>query len=523
MGNADAQLEKVGAGANRLTAAARGEKAAGPAGATARKGVARTVDLGCVVEQRPGRPSARTAAVASQFGLPLYATPTTIVEPTSVELKPGRLVLLLGPSGSGKSTALACIEQRFARACLVQRIAFPPGTAVIDRIAAAAPLNEALSIATACGLGEAQLWLRTFDQLSEGERFRARLARAVALHARGGATATPLLCDEFCSTLHRPIAKAIAFCLRKLVTRLNLSMVVAAGNDDIATDLQPDVLVRLRGNGRCDMHTPAVRPGKPFSLRRRLHIQRGRKSDYTDFAAMHYRTTDNVGFVDRVFVLRDGPRGELMGIVVYGYPPIELALRNRATAGRFSRNPTRLNRNVRILKRLVIHPDLRGCGIGHYLVRRTLPLVGTGYVECLAAMGEFNPVFEKAGMTAVGQCATPKANRAALTELHAMGVDPNAYEFPSVVARNRRVRRIVAGIVHRWYAATTAGGESRVQRQSPRFLAQTFRGLIALRPVYYLWRRPRKRTSTTGITGSRRRKARSRGAKRTKKQRPTRT
>lgn len=187
--------------------------------------------------------------------------------------------------------------------------------------------------------------------------------------------------------------------------------------------------------------------------------------------------------------MRDGAGGDLLGIVVYSHPPLELSLRNRATGGVFSRNPKRLNRSLRILRRLVIHPDLRGCGLGHYLVRKTLPLVGTEYVECLAAMGEFNPVFEKAGMQRIGQYDIQEKRKAAIEALRDMDVDPNSRVFPMQVCRRRRVREIVSRVVYDWYAATTGGGECRVARQSPRLLAQTFRGVICSRPVYYLWRK----------------------------------
>jgi len=43
--------------------------------------------------------------------------------------------------------------------------------------------------------------------------------------------------------------------------------------------------------------------------------------------------------------------------------------------------------------------------------------------------------------------------------------------------------------VYEWYSATTGGGRNRVERQSPEFLAQLFRGLVGVKPVYYLWQR----------------------------------
>ena len=203
--------------------------------------------------------------------------------------------------------------------------------------------------------------------------------------------------------------------------------------------------------------------------------------------AVRYRFLS--GIFSAGLVMRDATGGSPVGIVVYAHAPLELALRNQATDSWFSRNPKRLNRCMRILRRLVIHPDLRGTGLSHHLVRKTLPLVGTQYVECLAAMGEFNPVFEKAGMRRIGQYDLCGERKLALVALRKMDVDPNSREFVSQVSRRRYVREIVSRVVYNWYAATTAGGEARVARQSPEFLAQTFRGLVGSRPVYYLWKK----------------------------------
>ena len=104
-------------------------------------------------------------------------------------------------------------------------------------------------------------------------------------------------------------------------------------------------------------------------------------------------------------------------------------------------------------------------------------------------MGEFNPVFEKAGMKRIGQYKLDAKRQAALDALRAMDVDPNSREFPFQVSRRRRVRDIVSAVVRDWYCGSTGGGEVRVDRQSPETLAQTFRGLIGSRPVYYLWQK----------------------------------
>jgi len=216
------------------------------------------------------------------------------------------------------------------------------GGAVIDHVAPWTSLRESIELLTACGLGDAHLWVRPITTLSDGERFRACLARAVAIVLRSGG-ASPLLCDEFCSSLHRRVAKAISFNLRKLVTRRGLSIVVACGNEDILPDLNPDIIVRLDEHGGGIVEEREVKSKSAISLKRRFVIARGSKRDYERFASMHYRATEELGFVDKVFVMRDGSAGDLVGIVVYSHGPLELALRNKATNGRFVRKPREVN------------------------------------------------------------------------------------------------------------------------------------------------------------------------------------
>jgi len=437
------------------------------------------------------RTSRRAGQVRRLFGV--NAAPARLVLPElAPRLGPGRIIALVGPSGSGKTTALRHLENRHASARSLERMCFPEGRPLVDVVAPRGSLAEALALLSLCALGEAPLWLRSFETLSAGQQFRARLARALGGESGPGvgpgAGRGPLLIDEFGSGLHRRAAKAIAHNLRKLVTRRGLSVALATAHEDVLGDLQPDVLVRLDG-GAAEVRERS--PGSArFSLLRRLHIEPGSRRDWDAFARMHYRATDELGFVDKVFVMREGLRGPAVGIVVYSYPPAELALRNQATGERFKGDLPKLNREMRILRRLVVHPDLRGCGLGHRLVRRTLPLVGTAYVECLAAMGAVNPVFERAGMKRVGTCAPSKTLARTVEQLRRLAVSAQAPDFEVQVCRRPQVRRLVAAQVLQWYQATTGCGAQRVARQSPQSLARVFRGLVGMAPVYYLWERP---------------------------------
>ncbi len=428
--------------------------------------------------------SRRVRDLCRQFGIAPRHQTTVLVHDLVVPLRPGRILLVTGPSGTGKSAILRCIAGQLAsRAIQVGQGQPHNRSAIVDQVAPDRPLAEAISILTVCGLGEPRLWLRRYSDLSDGEQFRVKLAMAM-----GAAAARPhsvLLVDEFCAILHRRLACAMAFNLRKMVSVNHLCLIAATTHDDLAADLQPDLLLRTGGDQpTLEVRSPAVRP---ISFFHKLRIAAGRVRDYKVFEGMHYRQREGLGPVDKVFVLRDGPTGQPLGVVVYGYPPLSLRLRNRVTAGAYHRNGRTLNRDFRILRRLVIHPDVRGCGLARWLVARTLRRVGTRYVECLAAMGAINPVFERAGMVRLGLAGLPERQQRARQALECLRVDPLAANFEGVVARRPAVRRIVARSVENWLSATTGRTKARIRAMTSRQLAAAYLQLMGTQPVYYLW------------------------------------
>jgi len=60
-----------------------------------------------------------------------------------------------------------------------------------------------------------------------------------------------------------------------------------------------------------------------------------------------------------------------------------------------------LNEKLTIINRVVVHPKYRSIGLGAKLIRETLPLTGTAYVEIVAVMAKYNPFGERAGMKKV--------------------------------------------------------------------------------------------------------------------------
>ena len=122
----------------------------------------------------------------------------------------------------------------------------------------------------------------------------------------------------------------------------------------------------------------------------------------------HYRTS-HTGPVAGVWVLN--PRKNCtnpyvyfpIGVIIYGMPSANQAGRNRF-ASCFLEKRTQserlreMNRRLRTIRRVIIAPAFRGLGLATKLVRDTLPLIGTEFVESYTVSGENCGFFQKAGM-----------------------------------------------------------------------------------------------------------------------------
>lgn len=347
---------------------------------------------------RPVRRSLSTGRVADLFGIGDEEADHIVADNVALDVRPGDLVLFSGPSGSGKSSLLraAATELGAIDAMGLELPKLP----LIDALTG--PFEERLNRLSACGLSEARLLLRTPAELSDGQRYRFRLAYALGL----GAPA--LAADEFAAYLDRTLARVVAFNLRKLITRSGTGLLVATTHDDLTADLRPDLHVRCYGDGIIRQYRDeSARASRPISFNSELRIEEGTRADWPAFAKWHYRS-HSVGFVRRVVLLKHGR--EPIGICVFAAPAASLALRTQyfGLSGQRTRLALQaLNEQLWLLARVVIHPTYRGAGLAADFVRRACESCPTPWIETLSAMGHANPFFERAGFRRVGIVRKP--------------------------------------------------------------------------------------------------------------------
>ena len=229
------------------------------------------LDLTKRVETAVAEPGRRVLEVVAMFGLGVDASRLVDVVPaTTLELNAGELMFVTGPSGGGKSTILRLLRDELPRrgVALIDFDALEPAAdrPVIEALAPEQPLASAMRWLSLAGLGDAFVMLRRPGELSEGQRYRLMLARAMAMteaalqraggKAQPGAPRVVLLADEFAATLDRLTAKVVARNLRRWLRQVNdpasdagvagvagVAAVVATSHDDLLEALEPDVLV----------------------------------------------------------------------------------------------------------------------------------------------------------------------------------------------------------------------------------------------------------------------------------------
>ena len=374
-------------------------------------------ERGCYVYDISFKTSAplteRTLGVAEAFGLGIDEEREHVLyRDFELRLPQGGVVYITGDSGSGKSVLLRALGVDLGEEAVnLDGVPVDESVPIIDSVAGS--FGEAVGLLSRVGLNDAFLFLRRYGELSEGQRYRYRIARMIDSGKKFW------LADEFCSTLDRTTAKVVAFNIQKLARRSGATLVVATTHTDLERDLCPSILIRKGWGEEIEVENWGHIGATRCTVVEGVSIREGSRKDYERLSHLHYRDS-GLPVPREIYAMER--EGELLGVVVYSYPPIRASGRKEAVG--YSPDIGELNSEWAIISRVIVHPKYRTIGLGSRIVRETLGMQGCDNVELIAVMARYNPFAERAGMSLV-QISEPHVSvLRAIESMRGLGFNP---------------------------------------------------------------------------------------------------
>jgi ABC-type ATPase with predicted acetyltransferase domain len=192
--------------------------------------------------------SERVLEVAEAFGLGLTSKKFVVYENLELEVLPKDVVYIEGQSGSGKSLLLRDLaDQMRVNGLKVYDIADVPllDVPLVDQIGRTT--EEALKLLSQAGLNDAYLFVRRPNELSDGQKYRFRLAKLIESGAE------VWIADEFAAVLDRDTAKVVAHNIAKTARQQGAILVVATTHNDLREYLGASVTVEKLYGTRVDV------------------------------------------------------------------------------------------------------------------------------------------------------------------------------------------------------------------------------------------------------------------------------
>ena len=337
----------------------------------------------------------RMIEVSEAFGLGVSEEKHFVIyKDFKIGFNKGDVMFITGDSGGGKTLLLRELNNHpdIVHKINLYDVEPDPDEVIIENIGK--DLEEGVRYLSSMGLNDAFIFLRKYKELSDGQKYRYRLAKALSMKPKF------LFIDEFCANLDRVTAKVIAYNLQRVVRRTNAVLIAATTHRDLIDDLQPSVLVDKKFMDEVEV-TYSDYEKRGVSFKDEVVVSEGCMADYKKLNKYHYKNTKtNFPFMK---ITKATYKGDLVGVGVHSPPFLQTKGRTIKFEGKYSHMKKHIVAEINKLfirgARYVISPKYRACGLGQKLVLDSLPYIkDKKYLEVIAVMGKYNPIFEKCGM-----------------------------------------------------------------------------------------------------------------------------
>jgi ABC-type ATPase with predicted acetyltransferase domain len=190
--------------------------------------------------------SDRVIKVAEAFGLGLEDREFTVLDQVELDVAVGDVIYINGQSGAGKSVLLRELSKAFEdnghKVSRIEDVEFQDAP-LIDQIGAEG-MADAIRLLSIAGLSDAYLYIRKPQELSDGQRYRFRLAKLIEENA------DVWVADEFGAVLDRVTAKIVAWNLSKIARHYGKTLIVATTHTDLRDELAPSLAITKRFHDR---------------------------------------------------------------------------------------------------------------------------------------------------------------------------------------------------------------------------------------------------------------------------------
>jgi ABC-type ATPase with predicted acetyltransferase domain len=173
--------------------------------------------------------SFRAQSVIGSFTLNDVKMEKQFVGSIPIEREKWQIGVIVGRSGTGKTS----IAQQLFPKEYIRGFEYKSAT-VLDDFPENVSVSEITSALCNVGFASPPDWLKAYERLSQGEKMRVDIARALCLNQK------LIVFDEFTSVVDREIAKVSAFAIAKAVRRTDKKFIAVTCHYDVVDWLEPN-------------------------------------------------------------------------------------------------------------------------------------------------------------------------------------------------------------------------------------------------------------------------------------------